>query len=892
MNDEFRFHLEMETERLVREAGLSPQAARRRARVAFGGVETHKEALRDGRGLAWLTGMSLDLKMGCRMLVRYPILTLVGGLTMAFAIAAGAGTFEVIQRAINPALPLPDGERIVGFNYWDRVGSRQAFPTPYDYLTWREGLRSVHDLGGFRTRERNLAWGEERGAPVRVAEISAAAFVVASVPPVLGRTLVEADEQVGAPAVAVLGHGLWETRFGRDRAVLGQIVRLGDTRATVVGVMPEGFLFPAAHNLWTPLRPGDLARQPGEGVVQVFGRLAPGVNLAEAQAELTTLVARAADQFPDTYAELIPHVLPYAESFMGIPPDVFVRAGIYSVNVFAALFLLLSCSNVALLMFARAATREKEILVRGALGAGRGRIVMQLFAEALVLGALAALLGLTATNYGLLWFGDAMTSESDPWPFWLTGGLSPTTLTYAVLLTVVAAAVAGVLPGLKVTRRGWGARLREAAAGAGGLQMGGIWTGVIIAQIAATVLFTGVAYVIQIQASRLASTQTAFPAEEYLAVRLDMNRGDPTEAGADADENSFLQNYSTIVRELKRQLALEPSVAAVTLAERLPLMEDTGRRIEVDDAEAGESPSDVGTAAMDLDAFEVFQTPVRAGRGFESRDLEEGANTVVVNRLFVDTVLAGRSAIGRRIRYTTEDSRSRANPEPQPGPWLEIVGVVPDLVLDPQLPINADNPAKPIVYSPLGRRQEQIYPLYLAAHVRGDPASLTPALRRVAGDLSPTLRLSDIQALDQANSRTARLVGAIAYAVLLVSVLALFLSLAGIYSVISFTVSRRTRDIAIRVALGAQSPRVIADTLGRPLSHVAAGVAAGCVLMGCLVALSAIDAHKDLMGAVMKNVPLLLGYGITMLAVCVLACSGPILRALRLEPTRALREDA
>ena len=501
---------------------------------------------------------------------------------------------------------------------------------------------------------------------------------------------------------------------------------------------------------------------------------------------------------------------------------------------------------------------------------------------------------------------NTMFSDSESWPFWFKGGLSPATLTYAVLLTVVAAAVVGVLPGLKVTREWSGARLSQATAGAGGLRMSGIWTGVIIAQIAVTVLFTGVAYVLQIQASRISSMKAAFPAEEYLAVRLEMDfdSANSTEEVADTNENSFLQHYSTTVRELKRQLALEPTVAAVTLAERLPLIEDTGRLIEVDEGEAGELFREVGTAAVDLDYFEVFQTPVRAGRGFDSSDVAEGASTAVVNRLFVDKVLAGRNAIGRRIRYTTEDSRSRTNPEPQPGPWLEIVGVVPDLVLDPKLPMNVDNPVRPIVYSPLGRRQEQIYPLYLAAHVRGrgDPTLLSPTLRQVAGDLSPALRLNEIQALDQATSSTARFVTGMANTFLLVSALGLFLSLAGIYSVISFTVSRRTREIAIRVALGAQAPRVIADTLGRPLSHVAAGVAAGCVLMACLVAITAIDnldasaISSEWRGAVMKtmmtNAPLLLGYGIAMLGVCALSCIGPILRALRLEPTQALREDA
>jgi hypothetical protein len=325
----------------------------------------------------------------------------------------------------------------------------------------------VQEIGGFRLFQRNLGAGEETGEPVEVAQISAAAFRVTRVPPLVGRTLVEADEERGAPAVVVLGHRLWQTRFGGDRAVVGRVVRLGDAQATVVGVMPEGFGFPMYHNLWTALPSGGLLREPGGRALRVFGRLAPGVTLPEAQAELTTLAARAAAEFPEHYAHLRPQVLPYAESILWIPPNFLVRAGIHSANVFAALFLIVICGNVALLMFARAATREREILVRGALGAGRGRIVTQLFAEALVLGAFAALLGLTATSLGLRWGLDALRTESDGLPFWFEGGLSATTLIYAVLLTLLAAAMAGVVPALKVTGRDLGAGLREAAAGAG-----------------------------------------------------------------------------------------------------------------------------------------------------------------------------------------------------------------------------------------------------------------------------------------------------------------------------------------------------------------------------------------------------------------------------------------
>ena len=253
----------------------------------------------------------LDFKLGIRMLVRYPVLTVVGGLAMAFALGTGVGTFEAIKRATDPALPLPDGERIVGLNYWDLAAYTREPATTYDFLLWREGLRTVQDVGGFRLLQRNLTVGQEAGEPEEVAEISAAAFRVTRVPPMLGRTLMEADEAPRANPVVVLGYHLWQTRFGGDPAVVGRIVRLGDTRATVVGVMPEGFAFPVHHSLWTAISPEGLPREPGRGALQVFGRLAPGVTLREAQAETTAFAARTAAEFPKHYANLRPQADPW-----------------------------------------------------------------------------------------------------------------------------------------------------------------------------------------------------------------------------------------------------------------------------------------------------------------------------------------------------------------------------------------------------------------------------------------------------------------------------------------------------------------------------------------------------------------------------------------------------
>ena len=845
-------------------------------------------------GLSWL-----DFKLGFRMLSRYPMLTFVGSLAMAVAIAVGAGMFEAITRLTNPSLPLPNGERIVGLTFWDRTEPGIKSPSSYDARTWRDGLRKVEDIGSFRLIQRNLIVDGQVGDPVDAAEISAAAFRVAGVPPLMGRVIVDADEAVGSPAVVVLGHRLWTMRFGADPAVIGRVVRLGATQATVIGVMPEGFAFPVRQNLWTPLGVSEFAQEPGHGQqLRVFGRLAAGVELPEAQTELTALGSQVAQQNPKEYEYLTPQVVPYAESFIELPQDFLVRAGVQSINLFGALFLVVICGNVALLMFARAATREREILVRRAIGASRGRIVLQLFTEALVLAVIAAVIGLTAANFAVKWSLAALSTEAEGWPFWLEGGLSARTVMYSAVLTLLAAVVSGVGPALKITRRTLESGLRQSSAGAGGIRMGGIWTGVIVVQIATTVLFTAVAYVVQRQAAGIASAKASFPAEQYLAMRLDLDPG--VEAPTLGSAQAF---YEATARELEQQVSAEPRVAGATLGEQLPLMPTRGAAIELDELQKPGGPDQaelnasmagrelfVSAAAVDPDFFDVFQTPVIAGRTFAPRDADIGAHTVVVNQLFVEHVLDGRNAVGRRFRYKVDEPKPGEAPR-APGPWFEIVGVVRDLVPDPALPLNLDNPGKTVVYHTLGSNRAERAPLYLAAHVRsGDPSSVLPALRRIAAEVSPGLRLSEVHRLDHGTSSDTIAWNGLANFIVLLSTIALVLSLAGIYAITSFTVSRRTREIAVRVALGAQISNIVANVFRAPFFQVAAGVALGCLMMGAMVALFQRNADLSV-GEVTRHAALLLGYGAAMIAVCGLACIGPLLRVFRVQPTEMLRDD-
>jgi putative ABC transport system permease protein len=876
MNEEFRFHLEMEADRLVREEGLAPQEARRRARLAFGYAERYKEELRDGRGPAWPGGLSLDVKLGFRMLVKHPGLTLTGGLAFAFAIWVAAGAFEFAGQVLSPRLPLPDGDRVVALQSWDAAAGRAEPRVLHDFVAWRAELKSVAELGAYRLARRNLITSDGEARPAEVAEISASAFRVARARPLLGRALAESDERPDAPPVAVIGHDVWQGRFGGDPNVVERVVMLGRTPTTVVGVMPEGFAFPVAQSLWVPLRLSPLDYPRGEGpALQLFGRLAPGATLAEAQAELTTWGHRAAADFPSTHQHLRPRVMPYAQSvalFEGW--ELFVARFSYA---FFIMLVVLICGNVALLMFARAATREGELVVRSALGASRGRIVAQLFAEALVLGGVAAAAGLGVAGLGVRLLVRAIeTSSGQRLPFWFHADLSPWTVLYAVGLTVLGASIAGVLPGLKVTR-GLEARLRQAAAGAGGLTFGGIWTVVIVAQIAVTLGFPVVAFNVARDAGASRAMVADFPAAEFLSARIALDR--EPRPGADTSFAAFVARRQATLRELERRLLAEPGVVGVTLAERLPRMDHPPHMIEVDSGGAApEHPAFPGgyrtsSAAVDADYFDVLGAPVRAGRAFHAGDLAPDSRVVIVNESFVRLVLGGRNPIGRHLRdrYGARGPRS-GNWEP--GPWHEIVGVVPDLGMS-----KATDPKVAGFYHPLAA--DGVGPLHVAVHVHGgDAAAFAPRLRAVAAAVDPTLRVDAVARMDTLSDRGIEFGMFWVRLLAVVSAVAMLLSMAGIYAVMSFTVTRRTREIGIRVALGASRRRVVVAVFTRPLAQVGLGIVAGAVLTAMV---NGRATPAALVGALV--------YAVLMLGVCLLACVVPTRRALRVEPTVAMRVD-
>ncbi len=825
-------------------------------------------------------GYSLDAKLGIRMLARYPGLTVVCGLALAFAIFVGAATFEILSQFLDPRLPFPESDRIVGLRYWNRATNKETLPVAADLRTWRDQLGTVADLGGFRDVHRNLAVGGSDGAPVRVAEMSAAGFRLTGTSAAMGRALTEADDEPGAAAVAVIGHRLWLRRFGADPDIVGRTIRLDGVQTTVVGVMPESFAFPRDHDLWTPLVMADVDTQETVAApMRVFGMLTPGATLAEANAETGALAAISAREDPGRYEYLTAEVLPYAESLFSLRFGSLFRGLMYQLNLFPTLLLVLVCGNIALLMFARAASRTQEVVVRRALGASRGRIISQLFVEALVLGALATALGLAATGPAIRWVLAALAEAGASFPFWIEAGVSSTTVIYTLLLTLLGAAVAGVVPGMKITSRQTQARLHEASAGAGGLRLGGIWTAVIVTQITATVVFTGVAWTVAHQAVRNGTVEPHFPADRYLGARIELDLTGSAQAATGPAED-VRERYLTELRDLRQRIAEDPAVSGVALADRLPVQARGFARIETDLGGAAPPDADAPNLrarsdVVDLDFFEVFSLPPVAGRGFDTRDLAEGANTLVVNTSFVEEILEGRSAVGTRVRYP---DRSRPG---EVGPQYEIVGVVRDLVGDQMRSMSFQDPPKARIYHPLdpsaGDRS-----LYLIVHAPGGAQAFAPTLYGLAADAGPELKLRELTSLDRVDDEIALLWRLFAFLVSVVSGLALFLSLAGIYAVMSFTVAKRTREIGIRVALGARTPHVVAEIFRKPAAQVGAGIVSGCALMGVLV-WNFTDG-----GLSLTNGALLLALGAAVLCVCALACVVPTRRASGVQPAEAL----
>jgi putative ABC transport system permease protein len=902
--DEIGAELDFHVEQRVRDyiaRGMDPESARRAALARMGDVErarsecstllaadTRAHDRRVRLNVSWL-----DVKLGLRMVAKYPGLSLVSVLGMAVAIAIGAGVFGVISAIVDPTLPLPGGDRVVAvMSQRADIAGDAEMRVLHDFVVWRSELTSVRDLSAIRLTRRNVIV-EGRGTElVGVAEVSAASFRLAQVPPLLGRPLLEDDERPGATPVLVIGYEPWQRRFDGDPSIIGTNVRIGETVHTVVGVMPEGFRFPVDHGYWAPLQldVSDYARGAGPDIY-VAGRLAEGVTIEQARAQAAAIGRRMAAAFPETNEHLRPTIVPYTHLLFERDAPGMAWA-FYLVQLVTSLVLVLVAANVAVLVYARTATRAGEIAVRTALGASRTRVIAQLFVEALVLAVAAAALGVTAAVFTLGWAEPLLEQEIGVLPFWFDLGLSRGLIAYVSGLAILGGAIVGVLPALKATGRNAYGGLQQLAARGSQMQLGRTWSVLIVVQVGVAVGVLPTAIYLATELVQYGAGDPGYPAEEFFRAHLTLERADvlaqlpPSGAGREAYLRAHEARFANRAETLLRRLTAEPGVDASFAS----ALFDGGpyRSFEIAALEPP-GPADsappgrrvlAAVSSVGAGYFELFDAPILAGRGFVDADAAEGSTAVIVDRSFAER-MGGGSVVGRWIR---DPRRGGSRPEDgEAAPWLEIVGVVNDLPSRPAL----DDPALPNVYSATTRAGT------LIARARGGATPTFPRrLRDIAASVDPGFQLSELGNLAEVERFRRRTYRSVAVGTAAAMLSVLLLSAAGIYAMLSFTVTRRRREIGIRIALGADRRRILGGVFARAGAQLGAGVAVGLTLALALQwstdgRTMGLGSGGEAQGAFFV-MPLVAAI---VLAVGLLAALGPARRGLAVQPTEALREE-
>jgi len=858
MQDEMRFHLQMEAERLAQARGLDPDEARRQASIRFGGVEKYKVQGREVSGLHWLDGASLDARLGVRMLVKHRWLTLVGGVAMTVAIAIGATTFEVINDLLDPTLPFPHGDRVVAVKYVAPKTGVADYHALHAFVAWRDHLTTLEQVGAFRTTEHNVVAPNAPPEPIEVAEVTASAFDLAETPPLIGRYLRPSDEQIGGLPVVVIRQDVWWLRFNADPQIVGRRIQLGGALHTIVGVMPDTFAFPRDHHFWTPLRLDPLKFRPCQGPdIHLFARLKPGATVPQAEAELASAGRATVEMHPDGSDGLRPTVVPFTREALtpGDPSFVWL---LRAAQLLVGALVFVVAVNLAILFYARTVTRLGEIAVRTSLGASRGRILSQLFIEALALTALGAVAGLAVSAVGLRQI-DSIAHANGGFPFWIRYDLSPLSVLYGLALAVVAAVIIGVVPGLKATGMRVSANLQELN-GRTATRLGSLWTTLIVAQVAVAVAILPAAAYVSWHVVRTELRGPAIPVDRVVVAN--MNLGDER---IPLDREIVRQRLLALIARLRE----EPGVTAVTFSSDVPGF-GLNRHVEFEDAtrQRGLTP-EVAAFRIDVDLLRTYGARLLAGRDFEAHDAAS-PTVVIVNRTFAEDVLGGTAltALGTRFRYATRQE------------WFEVVGVVDDF---PGFPRSPGSETEPTVYQPAA--PGDVHPAVVSLRFGGPiPSGIAERLREVGAEVDPALQLQRVVPLSNLYDDLRSAWRMIAWAAAITTITVLLLSAAGIHALMSFTIAQRTREIGIRSALGAAPRQLVLGVFGRAMRQLSIGLG-----VGSAISLATFSAAGIGLG---RGAALLVAVAIVITIVAAFAALGPARRSLRLTTVDALRVDS
>ena len=855
--EEMRFHLEMRAEENVAD-GMTPEAALAAARRQFGNQTLLREVSREMWGFNAVETLLQDLRYGARVLRKSPGFTLAAVLTLALGVGATTAIFSVVNAALLRPLPYPEADRLlyVGQLYRDGLaGSGEP-----KFLFWREQSRSFEALAcysGYGGAGGNLAGGQE-AEYVRGLRVSEDFFRVLGVYPALGRAFTHEEDQPGGAGVAILSYGLWQRSFGGDRGLIGKTVILNDRPVTVVGIMPPHFRFGSEVGLFVPMR-----ARPGANVdpnAEVVGRLKPGVSFQEAQAELKVIAEKYRAAFPRQMLE--------SESVGAQPYQGFFTEGVakYLWLILGAVsfLLLIACANVANLQLARAAARRREIAVRLALGAGGGRVARQLLTEGLVL----ALAGGAAGLLLALW-GTPLLSALIP-----RGILPPVAevsvdwrvLAFALAASVVTGLLFGAAPALQARRVDVNSALKDSP-GKGATARGRLRNALVVAEVAlALVLLVGAGLLVRTFANLL-GVAPGFDPHNVLTFQIDLNGG----------RYDTASKAAAFYRDALERISHLPGVEAAAVTNKLPL--DWQFNMPVVLNARPDQAQNVQVRMISPDYFRVMKIDVRQGRAFGDTDISAAPPVVLVNEAFAQRFLRGENPLAQQL------SVGRGTDDPA----RQVVGVVADVKQQ-----GLDRPAPPMVFVPLAQVPDKLMAIFrtftsanFVVRTTGEPLGLTQAVKREVAALDPTLPLSHVSSMEEVGARS---VASQRFNMLLLGLFAalgLGLAAVGIYGVLSYAVAQGTREIGIRMALGAQRSSVLWLVAGQGMTLTLIGMAVGIAASLALTRLM-----ESLLFGVSATDPLTFA-GISLLLglVALAACLIPARRATKVDPLIALRYE-
>jgi putative ABC transport system permease protein len=851
LDDELRFHLERQTDKYVK-SGMSEAEALRRARLEFGGLDQVKDECREARGVSLVETLVQDLHYSARTLLHSPAFTACAVLTLALGIGANTAIFSVVNRVLLNPLPYPNPQELLAARHNDSLPNLEDI---------QRQTNSFASSGGVNIEPMDFTGS---GEPVRVhgAYVDAGLFATLGVQPMLGRLILGHEDVKGGPRNVVLSYPFWRDFLGSDPHALGRAIRLSDKTYTVIGVMPRDFTLPRELadvfvSLWVAYP--SAAAERDVHFMHTYWRLKPGVPLAQAQAEIAQADHRLAEAFPDSEKERGSVLIPLHEWLVGdVRPALLILFGA------VGLVLLIACANFTMLLMARAVTRQRELMIRAALGARNGRLIRQRLTESTMLALVGGAAGLMAAKAGT-----TLLLALKPAELRLFGAIhmDVRVFIFVFAISLMTGLLFGLLPAWSTARGDIGEALREnARTTATGVSRSPLRSFLVTAELAlALVLLAGAGLLIK-GFLRLRSVDPGFNPANVITMYLQL-------PGTRYPQIPMQTNFRG---ELLARINAFPGAEAAMITD-LPLAGNyVGHRVVIDGQPTpavGAEP-EVQTLSVMGDYFGVMQIPIRGGRDFSAMDREGQPRVAIVNETFVRQLLPGQNPIGTRIDW------ARAN---EPHEWMTIVGVAGDVKHS-----GLNQPVDPAVYAPFSQNDEAWRKfMTLVIRTRVPVAGLVEDVKRQVWSLDSQIPVSGIQSMDDllavsvAQQRfNMLLLGSFA-------VLAVALAGVGIYGMVAYRVNQRTHEIGVYIALGAQHRDVLRlvmkDGVKLGLLGIVLGLAGAMALTRVMVSLLFEVEPTD--PATLIGVALLLG------AVAMLACYIPARRALGIHPMTALRRE-